>query len=115
MSETEPGLMETEIYTMKVDTQDFDGMVLAGMQQILQQKIPKIVMIELWPKSMSLPDRVSCEATMHLILSQAHGYAVHDMLVHRGSYAMGRQICYDDLMKGMDERGHTRRSSVTTS
>ncbi len=36
-------------------------------------------MLELWPKSMALPGRKTCEETLHLLASA--GYTLHDLAI----------------------------------
>ncbi|CAL8471655.1 g11197 [Coccomyxa elongata] len=76
-----------ELYIVKIDTQGFDGVVLEGMKEILRHKQVTYILLELWPKAMSLPGRKKCEESLHFLAS--NGYTLHDLAIPDQAWQYG--------------------------
>lgn len=45
------------------------------------------ILLELWPKAMSLPGRKTCEDSLHFLAS--NGYALHDLAIPEQAWQYG--------------------------
>lgn len=79
-----------DIYIVKIDKQNFGGVVIEGMQGLVTDGRIDYVLFELWPKAMLHRGRKSCNDT--LVFLTEFGYRLYELAMPKLSIELGEAV-----------------------